>query len=37
MKKYVSPEMSLTEYTKADILNGSDVLIDVKSLFEEQN
>ena len=37
MKKYVSPEISLTQFTESDILNGSDVLIDGKSLFEEQN
>ena len=36
MKKYTSPEINLTALTNADILNGSDVLIDGSSLFAEE-
>ena len=35
-KNYTSPELNLTAITNADILNGSDVIIDVSSLFDEQ-
>ena len=36
MKKYISPEIKLTEITKADILTASDVLIDGSGLFDEE-
>lgn len=35
-KNYTSPEINLTSITSADILNGSDVIIDGSSLFDEQ-
>ena len=35
-KNYTSPEINLTALTNADILNGSDVLIDGSELFGEQ-
>lgn len=35
-KNYTTPEINLTALTNADILNGSDVLIDGSSLFDEQ-
>ena len=35
-KNYKSPEINLTALTDADILNGSDVLIDGSDLFGEQ-
>ncbi len=34
MKKYVKPEIEMTVLTNADILNGSDVLIDGSDLFD---
>ena len=37
MKKYTTPEISLTQFTESDILNESDVLIDGSGLFDEQN
>lgn len=37
MKKYVSPSLETTAITNADILAGSDVLIDIENLFGEQN
>ena len=36
-KKYISPEINTTALTSADILNGSDVLIDVSELFGAEN
>ena len=35
-KNYTTPEINLTALSNADILNGSDVLIDGSSLFDEQ-
>ena len=35
-KNYTAPEFNLTALTSADILNGSDVLIDGSDLFGEQ-
>ncbi len=34
-KKYTAPEITTTALTNADILNGSDVLIDGSSLFDD--
>ena len=35
-KNYISPEINTTALTSADILNGSDVLIDGSELFGTQ-
>ncbi len=35
-KQYICPKINVVITTAEDILNGSDVDIDVKDLFEEQ-
>ena len=37
MKKYISPSLETTAITNADILAGSDVLINGEDLFGPQN
>ena len=37
MKKYTAPSIETTAITRSDILNGSDVIIDIETLFGEQN
>ena len=37
MKKYITPTLDATTITSKDILAGSDVLIDGKDLFGEEN
>ena len=36
-KNYISPEINTTALTNADILNGSDLLIDGSELFGTEN
>ena len=36
-KNYTSPELNTTVLTNADILNGSDTLIDASELFGTEN
>ena len=36
-KNYISPEINTTLLTNADILNGSDVIIDGSGLFGDTN